>query len=565
MERANFFNDQDVMSDDLNNIESSVSSQVYKRSLAPLGGSGGISSLTGGNIPQGGIYGSPQDYTKTTSNFYCNQNSSTIIIVASGSALDANGNFINLSSSHTITLGDNTATSYWTETTSGTKYIKLKYQESSGSLQSDDIGINFYTRYYDSYQIRVEAASASVGEIPLGRFTADSSGYISGTITDMRQYCRTITPANSVILDPLTEPALTMGWTNVEDHVKAIGHAAISTTNPHGQNLSDLGYTGQDIADHERYSHVNGIILTSRDTTSKSSYLGSVIDLGVDYIKFQTPSNAYMLINGSIVSGSIPDLYAVSPLIANGNYWVVVNSACVPSFISQTSYIWDDENPHKYSQYLKLGSAIVNDAGISIVYTDSRQFYTMDTSDIRDASLSNRSPVAFNTSVASGSLQDELRMIRGAIGLIATGSVDAFPVSMPVIISGSGSGQKSLANQFGCVNDITSTTIANIAYQNTKPYTIFITARGVVAGYGATSAGAGYGYCIAYIGPTSTACNMQVGIVGTQKYNNFYSTDSLYTLGTMAFFVPPGWWYKITTGYAGIGGSADISYVYKFD
>ncbi|MCK9428822.1 MAG: hypothetical protein M0R17_02275 [Candidatus Omnitrophica bacterium] len=542
MERANFFNDQDVMSDDLNAIESTTAKQVSSRSVAPLGNSGGISTLTGGSVTLGGIYGSPNDYLVTTKNFYCNQLSATQISVTVGSAIDPSGNIILLNSTHSITLTDNTATSFWIDSTAGIKYIKIKYQESSGSLQSDDLGATFYTRYYDSYQIRIEAIAASVNEIPLGRFTADGSGNISGIITDMRQYCRTITPASSAILDPTIEPAKTLGWVSVEDHVKSIGHATPTNINPHGQNLADLGYTGQDIAEHERTSHVNGIILLARDDVSKSSYLGTVKDTGIAYIEFTTPSNAKMLINGSIVTGSIPNLYAVSPLVTDADYWVVADSTCHASFVSKTTYLWDEENPHKYPQYLLLGSASVSDNGGDISYRDMRQFYTLNTADIYDVTaLPNRAPESFNQGVSSGSLQDELRMIRGAIGLIATGSVDAFPGNMPLNIGSSGS-VRSLANQFSSVNSNASKTW-DIYYHNNKPCTIFVE----ISVYGASNVPNEYTQI--HVSLSTDGINPSL----TMCYLHLSGGGQVYAIGSsISFFVPPGMYYALIKSDTGI-------------
>jgi len=423
MERANFYNDQDVMADDLNAIENSILKQTSSRSVAPLGSSGGVNSGTGGSVTLGGIYGSPADYLTTTKNFYCSKLGGTSISVATGKALDVNGNLILISAAKTVTLNDNTATAVWTEITAGTKYIKLSYLEASGSVQSDDLGVQFYTRYTDSYRILISAASASANEIYLGSFTADGVGFISDSIVDMRQYCRIITPASAVILDPLKEPAKTIGWTSVEDHVNAIGHSTPSASNPHGTSASDIGFSTVDITNHWRDAHVNGIMLLARDTTTLQSWSGSVVSpTSSAYINFNPPT-AYAAINngGTLFSGSIAPLLGTEAP-ADGTYWVVFDGTSVAKFKSTGSVTFDISDPHLNPNYTRLGLAVVSDSGDNIdSYVNMRDVFAMSQYDVRgDTTEGKSSPLITLSDTAT--LIDNLNRVRYQLGLIVDGN-----------------------------------------------------------------------------------------------------------------------------------------------
>ena len=524
MERAFFYSDQDVVSDDLNAIENSVLKQTSSRSVAPLGTPGGVSSIyigatgviikinttiyptsiasgynigdtayiIGGNgdaivkiqsltpggsvatvllmsggtggysvgtgnatskitghgdnnmkvditavsvgkLSQSGIYGSPADYLDSTKNLYCSKNSAWTIGVAPGTAIDSNGNLIILKSGQDITLNNITNLAKWDDATSGTKYIKVAYQEASGSLQSDDLGSTFYTRYTDSYQVRINGTEPNISEISLGFFTADSNGHIVGDLTDTRQYCRTITPASAVILDPVLEPTKSLGWISVEDHVLATGHATPTVTNPHGQTLSDLGYVGQDISDHERYSHTNGIVLLARDTNTLNSYKGFAYNTATPFIQFNAPVNALTLVNGTMSSGSIPILY-VSTVLTDGDYWVVVNSSGIPSFVKKHLLPWDLNDPHVNQQYLLMGSASVTSSRTNISYCDMRRFFSTSPYDIRadftEVIADSKLPMG-----ASASIVDNMNRLRGS-GKFNTLSADLLLDSSRVISGG---------------------------------------------------------------------------------------------------------------------------------
>lgn len=510
MERSYFYNDQDVMADDLNAIEGSINKQSASRSVAVLGYSGGVSLGTGGSVNQGGIYGSPADYLVTTKNLYPSKSSATEITIASGSAMDHNGNLILVPSAFTITFTDDEDEKVWKEATSGVKTIKIKYRESSGSVQSDDEGNQFYTRYYDSYQVVVEVASASVEEIPLGYFTADSSGHITGNITDMRQYCRIITPANAVIMDPLVEPAKSLGWTSIEDHAKSVGSGVPTAKNPHGLIPSDIGFGGGDTATHWQDAHINGIMLLSRTAAATGSFEGSVVSTADDYIVFYPPTNAALVVNGSFTSGSLPNLYA-SSAPADGDYWVVATSAGTTQFVAKASIVPDAGDPHKYPTYLILGSCSVSGTMQDITnFCDMREFFAMSQEDIR-ADFVEATSDPTGTLLRTATLVDNLNRIRGQIQNAKTF------LSMSA----------NLAT--GSIRDF------NTVYQNTSTLPMFVTVSTLISEYRVEL----------LIGNNASLASM------VDTISVIADTSGVGWVGNVSGMVPPGYYYEVITAGTG--------------
>jgi hypothetical protein len=252
MERSNFFDDQYVFAEDQNNIHVTLGSQSVKRSQAPLGDSGGYGKFytyITGSVSKGGIYGSPSDYLLSKNFKPIKEDVDEIKIAYPGIAIFADGNLANLTGGDlSILLGgtqtpSSTSPGYsWVGTGSALSvqnYIKLKYFEVSGSIKTDDDGVSHATRYYDSFLVEIDETSPSANEILLGTFLAGGGGEINGDITDRRLYCRTITTADSVSLDPTYRTVATHN--TVEDHVMATGSATPTTHNPHGISYADLG------------------------------------------------------------------------------------------------------------------------------------------------------------------------------------------------------------------------------------------------------------------------------------------------------------------------------------
>ena len=436
MERPNFFNEQYVLSDDLNNIHHTLGSQSVYRTQAVLGNSGGVyqsKTFYTGSVHKGGIFGSPADYTNTGVNFYPTLDSSTQITIASGSALDVNGQFIRLTSTKTMSMGSSDTNYVWTASASSLNYIKLKYIEATGSIKADDSGNTYPTRYTGSYYFTVDSTVPASTELLLGTFTGGASGQISGTIQDRRQYVRIVTPANAVILDPDVKPVST--WNTVEDHIRAVGTGTASATNPHGMTLADLNYNDS-VVGHRIDSHVNGIILNQRTAAALISYSGSVVSAASNaQLAFSAPVAATASINGTLFSGSVSSIFS-SSAPSDGVFWVVLNASGTPSFVSTSSLPYDDSSPHLFPQYMRLGRATIADSKDDItLWEDFRDLYVMSPYDVRadftEATTSPTGSVAANLARTS-TLVTNMNRIRGAIGTVISGSVQAWSGSVPI-------------------------------------------------------------------------------------------------------------------------------------
>ena len=342
MERSNYFDDEFVYSNDLNNTEQTKQNQLIKRTQAPLGYSGGIYQGTSngtGSVFQGGIYGSPADYLVHGNNLFCDSNSYTVdITVATGSALSPNGELIQVTSPLVINLGTAGPTYSWTSSPSVLNYVKIKYQEASGSPGVNDVGTTYFTRYIPSFFITIDGVPPiAASEILLATFTGDATGQIADyPLHDRRLYVRTITSANAVILDPTTK--IVGSFITAEDHINAKGTGTPAPTNPHGLTLADIGGVSN-VAQHWIEAHASAII----DTTgtyqgvffnSYQPYItGSPLSPAPHtYISFATPaSGAAILAGGAVYPNAISTIYdLIDPAIFSAGdtyYWFYMNSA----------------------------------------------------------------------------------------------------------------------------------------------------------------------------------------------------------------------------------------------
>ena len=108
MQRSQYFDTQYVFSDDLNNTESSKINEIIGRTQAFLGKSGGYSSGSAGfsTIIKGGVCGSATDYLNVSGSLNVIAISNSQIMITSGSAIDVDGNLIQISSNSVINTGD---------------------------------------------------------------------------------------------------------------------------------------------------------------------------------------------------------------------------------------------------------------------------------------------------------------------------------------------------------------------------------------------------------------------------------------------------------------------------
>ena len=166
MERANFFTDQDVLKEDLNNIETTKGNQLKYRAQYVLGASGGVNQGTlarSASIDRGGIYfnigGFETDPPPTTNYFYPSGLSSTSIRIYAGAALDSDGEVLINPANLDMTKGSTGANYDWATASPGTSvlwYVKLLFSEVSGSVKADDGGTSYPTRYTDDFLVKVD-------------------------------------------------------------------------------------------------------------------------------------------------------------------------------------------------------------------------------------------------------------------------------------------------------------------------------------------------------------------------------------------------------------------------
>jgi hypothetical protein len=357
MERSNFFDDQYVYSNDLNNTETTKADQIILRTQAPLGSSGGIYqglSYGSASVIAGGVFGSPADYSLSKNLMAVGGVLLSRIDVYPGTALSPTGELIIVPSYVEIPISSSTLTTNWTSTPSVLNYVKIRYQESSGSFGTDDLGNSYATRYYGSYFINIDGTPPdTTKEILLATFTANGSGVVIGaTWQDSRLYVRTITPADAVILSPTKK--IVGSFVSVEDHVNAKGSGIPTVTNPHGLTPNDLGVTDFTQA-HRLEAHASAIIDSTGayPNTLFDSYLPSISAPGPNvYISFQAPElNAGILVGGVVYfTAAAPatiDLTDTS-IFTSGDtfYWIYIDST--GNLLATTTNLLNYSVPDKF-------------------------------------------------------------------------------------------------------------------------------------------------------------------------------------------------------------------------
>lgn len=428
MNRVYFFDTQTVLSDDLNDTQYNLISQSILRTQAPLGYSGGWGGGVGfeyasGSIFQGGVYGNPANYLSAV-NLQVHKFGTTLI-VAPGKALDTNGDLIVVNSSLTLTKGTTTSSYSWISSPSVQNYIKISYQESSGSAKADDYGVQHYTRYSGSYYINVDSSPQTGAELLLGTFIADSSGYPTDAVVDRRLYITTITPASGVILDPTNKPV--SSWVSVEDHINAVGSSTPTNVNPHGLRIDDLG--GFHTEEHVALNHENGIILDDTpeglSNSAKNSWKASINPDNFT-LHFEPPYSASASIGGKIFTGTLPDFPTSG--VNGSTYYIVTDSSGSVSQILTSALTGNQRD----SQYLKLCAITVISSGDDIEFVnfggeeldgDCRRFYGTSIQSIRLDVTESLSPITtFTTDDRYLNLETNLGRIRYQLAKAIDGS-----------------------------------------------------------------------------------------------------------------------------------------------
>lgn len=424
--KTNFFDTQNVLSDDLNDLQAFLASQSIKIQQAALGNSGGFGkSITymSGSVVKGGIYGSPSNY-RSNQNFRAFKSLSNVIIVNSGVALDSLGNLIICTAGFTILAGSSSSTYIWTVSPSTQNYIKLSYKEVAGSYKIDDYGVSKPTRYTDSFYVTINSTLPTSSEILLGTFTADSSGYVVDTeIIDRRLYVRTLTTADAVSLDPITVPVAS--WTSVEDHILAKGSGTPSSTNPHGITFGDI--EGLNAETHIKLSHYNGIIFDDLNSAAAKDSWRAYVTSGLPTtVQFTAPYKATASIAGKLFTSALSS-YTIPGSTPNGTYYVVTDST---GSISLKDYS-DTSLDLRDSQYLKICAIQVtgvegyrlpalynNPLNLDEIDGDCRKVFSTSQNQVQfDSTESYSNPsVALSTDSRFYSLEDNLNRIRWQLG-----------------------------------------------------------------------------------------------------------------------------------------------------
>lgn len=458
MEKANFFNTQNVYAEDLNNINTTVSNQLVARTQGVLGVSGGYTGHTY-TTTYGGILGDPTD--TSNGNFLCSRTGGSDFIIYSGKAITSDGEFVSLDTTPNYITVDKTAltpnSQYWTDSgvASQTGFIAIRYRDILATPVTDDYGTTQYKQYNPGYVIGVitdtERQSSTLKWIVLYSFVFGDNSELGASITDQRCYARIITTADAVKLDPGKTPP-SLAHTTLSDHVYATGSATPTNINPHGISIDDLG--GLTPTKFAKYSFENGIVLPDWTVTSTTSMATSVAQAGTDVlITVNALSSGSVAICGSTlvetgaaisqyisitkwanalsVSGD-PDIKQMpSDNLPVGAYFITVVPVNPPTDITlqvvllAANSIMNNYLTYKQGQnYLNLGYTIVSYAtGWSATpVVDYRQYHVNSPLRIRaDFSEGATTPTATLSKLAT--LYDNLARIRYQLN-IALGASD---------------------------------------------------------------------------------------------------------------------------------------------
>jgi len=415
---SNYFDDQHVLCDDLNNTESSKNQELVRRTLA---------LIHNGNLGSGSVVG---EYGSTS--LQVTKDAAAQITIAAGAAIDNQGEYTSIASPWTIAKASLPANVEWSSAGSAVFYIKINHITTSGSYRQDDLGNSYPTRYTDDYALQISSAAASGSQVLLASFTADPTGEISGDITDARIFIRARAYDDATYLG--NSPIV--GHTRVSDHIHAKGSGTQSTTNPHGMTLSDLGFTDESTVNHWRDAHVNGIMLLANDASTLNSWSGSVISpASAAYISFTSPSAyAFMNVNGTLFSGSLANLTGTDAP-SDGTFWVVADGTTTPKFLPTGSYAFGVSNPHGQPLYVRLGLATVADSGDDITsWVNMRHVFAMSQYEVRADTTEGVSDPA-GSLLERASIVDNLNRIRYQLGKIIDGDENNWDTTPSIALS----------------------------------------------------------------------------------------------------------------------------------
>jgi len=145
----------------------------------------------------------------------------------SGSVIDVNGEYIELSSSYTFNLAD-----YYTG--GGTYHLYIKYTESGSNAKQDDENNSYNTHIHDSYEFDLTKDSKSSPWIKLADVVVAAFGFYR-----IRNYNDDIRLQTAVTDRGVYLPSDAVGWSEgwqktLYDHIHSVGSGTVSSSNPHG-------------------------------------------------------------------------------------------------------------------------------------------------------------------------------------------------------------------------------------------------------------------------------------------------------------------------------------------
>lgn len=139
---------------------------------------------------------------------------------------------------------------------------------------------------------------------------------------------------------------------DIEQHIKAIGSATPTSNNPHGLSITDIGFTGKTVEQHEHFLHTSGI--ANGDRTAN---IGNSLNLKVDP---RCPDQDELLIYGLTATQSLVvngvtldtnDLFGVTGTLllsftgfANGTYYIWVNTTIRAVEVGTTAPVPSETN-----------------------------------------------------------------------------------------------------------------------------------------------------------------------------------------------------------------------------
>jgi len=160
-----------------------------------------------------------------------------------------------------------------------TYYVNIYYDTQQDIQKSNDLGIPYYTRIYDSYRIAVEdfeagSGSFGSGSICLANFQVNTSGEIIYSIGDLRSVLQIRTQAVTV--------SGSLGARTVYEQISIATEVLNNVANPNRFSTTSTGYARQE---YFAYMHYGQSLMDVQFCVPTYSDIGS---LGISFYDTQT-------------------------------------------------------------------------------------------------------------------------------------------------------------------------------------------------------------------------------------------------------------------------------------